>query len=463
MTVQTVSSITSVFTASVSVSVSKNASASFSSVFTARENQAAQNEPIQKNQPSKTGEPQEAKQTDTVNKRIEDNSRPEVVDTEHTSGESPGIRETVAEDPKEATEQQSEMFEDFISLIGQMISILQELLQVTETQVEEAATELQLQPAELIQPDHLQQLFLKLTGAESEQLLTDEDLYGKLVDLQENVASLIEDGGLDFAELSLDSVAEKLSEYLLGKETVETDIPLESPIKEVVIQFQEEMNSETVRTDDSLGKNDDILDMMTEVKTQTSQETEHELFHRENDGQGQTESGQAAAFLHRLAEAVVKGSVGTEAPVNFQDIYSIAEQIIDQVKINIRPDSTSMEIQLYPEQLGKVDLQVTSKNGVMTAQLTTRNEIAKEAIESQMQVLRETMEAQGIKVENIEVTVAEFGFRQNDGDTDGQTQQQNSHNRSRHIIGGEIEDEPVYSDMTEALKELNGNSVDYVA
>jgi flagellar hook-length control protein FliK len=72
-----------------------------------------------------------------------------------------------------------------------------------------------------------------------------------------------------------------------------------------------------------------------------------------------------------------------------------------------------MELQLNPEHLGKVNLTLSSKEGLMSAHFVVENDLAKEAVESQMFILKETLDQQGIKVETIEVTVASYTFDQN--------------------------------------------------
>ena len=62
----------------------------------------------------------------------------------------------------------------------------------------------------------------------------------------------------------------------------------------------------------------------------------------------------------------------------------IVEQIVKEIKVKISPDQTSMEMVLTPETLGKVNLTVSAKHGVMTAHLVTQTQAAKEAIESQI-------------------------------------------------------------------------------
>ena len=145
------------------------------------------------------------------------------------------------------------------------------------------------------------------------------------------------------------------------------------------------------------------------------------------------------------------------------ELHDIAAQIIEQVKIHIRPENTRMEIQLNPEQLGRVELEISSKNGELSAKMNVQNDQVKEAVESQMQVLRETLEAQGLKVENIEVTVAEFGFRFQDEQGSAQQFQQRQRRSTIDLDDAAETEEVSFSDVSEVMKELNGNSVDYVA
>lgn len=80
-----------------------------------------------------------------------------------------------------------------------------------------------------------------------------------------------------------------------------------------------------------------------------------------------------------------------------------------------------MEMQLNPENLGKIYLNISEKEGVIRAQLAAQNEMVKEALETQMVELRQNLNQQGIKVDAIEVTVATHEFEQN---LDGQAKQE---------------------------------------
>ena len=97
------------------------------------------------------------------------------------------------------------------------------------------------------------------------------------------------------------------------------------------------------------------------------------------------------------------------------DMENILRQINEAVRVNMSDTSTSMELQLNPESLGKVSIQVVAKNGVITANIATQDEAVRRAVEAQVVSLKETLNNQGIKVEAVEVTIASHSFERNDG------------------------------------------------
>jgi flagellar hook-length control protein FliK len=124
-----------------------------------------------------------------------------------------------------------------------------------------------------------------------------------------------------------------------------------------------------------------------------------------------------------------------------------------------------MEIQLNPENLGKVNLTVVSKNGQLTASFVTENQITKEALENQLQTLKENMNNQGIKVEAIEVTVSNFSFGQSNQTESGSKQQKGSTKKSINLDDFNYADEELTDEQLLAAKvlEQSGGSVDYTA
>lgn len=167
------------------------------------------------------------------------------------------------------------------------------------------------------------------------------------------------------------------------------------------------------------------------------------------------------AFVERLSESFeqVRQNETVTPQVTMNDIV---EQVVNHIRIRVLPQTTSMELQLNPESLGRVNLNVTSQNGTATATLTVQNQAAKEALESQISVLRENLESQGLKVEAVEVNVSEFGFKHPEDSNNGQYQQQkkSQSRRFRFDSASEVEEETM---ETEENRQDGNSVVDYTA
>ena len=204
---------------------------------------------------------------------------------------------------------------------------------------------------------------------------------------------------------------------------------------------------------------------VTKTNTQeSSSETQSELSRK--DGQELKATEQFEAFLNNLSKASTTNQVSFNGNmVQGTDIREIANQIIERIRVTIQPEQTSMELQLNPEHLGKVNLSVQSKNGVMTAQFVVQNEVSKEAIESQLHTLKEALNQQGIRVEEIEVTIAAYSFQQNDKEgSEGHAETKKSHN------GGKISleeangmTEETEDSLSQDINGIRGSQIDYTA
>lgn len=141
----------------------------------------------------------------------------------------------------------------------------------------------------------------------------------------------------------------------------------------------------------------------------------------------------------------------------------IIEQIVEQVKVEMNQNTSSLELQLYPEHLGKIQIQVVSKDGVMTARIAAETETARQAIENGLSNLKDAMEQQDLKVDAIEVMVSTTGFGKSD-EEQNMEQQQKSSKSGRHINLSDIEDEDNLEDTAEMEKmRAVGSSVSYTA
>lgn len=155
----------------------------------------------------------------------------------------------------------------------------------------------------------------------------------------------------------------------------------------------------------------------------------------------------------------------------FVSTEDIMNQIMDYMKINLKGDVQELELQLHPASLGNVNVQIASKDGAITAQFTAQNEIVKAAIESQLVQLKEQFTEQGIKVDAVEVTVANYEFQQSfsGNEKEAGEEQNNGKKIHRRINLNELDLEELPDDMDDSEKiaadmmARSGNTVDYTA
>lgn len=155
------------------------------------------------------------------------------------------------------------------------------------------------------------------------------------------------------------------------------------------------------------------------------------------------------------------------------DVADIIEQIANHVKINFSLEGTSMEMQLNPENLGKIYLNISEKEGVIRAQIAAQSEVVKEALEIQMADLRQSLNQQGIKVDAIEVTVATHEFEQNlegqakQDEQAGQHMEENQKKARRSLNLNDLDGlTGLMSEEEELVAKMmrdNGNQVDLTA
>ena len=155
------------------------------------------------------------------------------------------------------------------------------------------------------------------------------------------------------------------------------------------------------------------------------------------------------------------------------DIADVVRQIVTYTRVNYTANQeTTMEMQLNPEHLGKIYLEITSKDGTVSAHLTAQNEVVKEALESQIADLKQNMNQAGVKVDAVEVTVGGHEFEKNLEQNAKQEEQQaeereKAANATRHINLNELdglsglmtEEETLVAKMMAE----QGNSVDFTA
>lgn len=403
-----------------------------------------------------------------------------------------------SKDRQAAGQRTEETGEDTEKTVKQMTSQLLELLMsiqkaameqlnLTSEEFDRLMVEQGMGIADLLNPENLQQLVLADNG-ETDILaaLMDEGLADTMNQLLQTSEELKSMAGLTLTKeeaLALIAKAkdmgllepERLSELQISDQGLTDGLEedLLSPQQEEARQQTLEANSEDLTGDTGLNHV-----AMDQTKSNTSTEIMNPAYLKESDSdkQGESETGEhpdgakAQEFLS-FVDKLVQSSQEmrtefTGGQVQETQLKEIAGQIIEKIRILVKPGQSTMELQLNPEHLGKVHLTVQSKDGVMTAQFTVQNEISKEAIESQLSTLKETLNQQGIKVEAIEVTVTSYSFEQNNHDR-GENQPDAEHNSvGRKITLDEamaMTEVPEQEGITEDVTGIRGSRIDFTA
>lgn len=347
----------------------------------------------------------------------------------------------------------------------EVTEILKEELGVTEEDIARAMEELGISFADLSNLKDLAALVQELTGEDIGTLFLSEAFQNVKDQVMEAVDTLCDELGITKEEWSL--IAEAIEQQTRPAEDVSQDMPknLEAVSAEDVLTEEQTVLTHddvatveggTVKTDTAREQNTATVVVQKEeapqeeeIPVQTSKEEsrrtealgqnhadarstggetqENTSFGSDTEATGQENAGQAmgntpeAANINALftdgqpiqTEETILPQQETVPYASQLDTMDLIEQIARNVRVTVTAETTSMEMQLNPENLGKIYLNISEKEGAVRAQIAAQNQVVKEALETQVAELRQSLNQQGIKVDAIEVTVASHEFEQN--------------------------------------------------
>lgn len=103
----------------------------------------------------------------------------------------------------------------------------------------------------------------------------------------------------------------------------------------------------------------------------------------------------------------------------------VVTQIMEKIKVSVKPEISEVKMLLKPEQLGEVSLKIATQNGVVTAQFIAESQRVKEIIEANFNQLKDMLLEQGIDVGALEVSVSDQESQQTNQQTNnGQNKNQ---------------------------------------
>ena len=389
---------------------------------------------------------------------------------------------------KDVQTQDTETQETVEKAAEELVGEIADVMDIPLEKVEEAMEVLGLTAVDLFDPANLKQLLLNLADNTDElALVTDETLYGNLQELfqavNETLGALQEELGLSAEELEAlmaqMSAAEKSVEaeepVLTIPGTEEPEVSVEG-MKDYAVSVQKDGGTVQIKVtvDDASGEKH-VSEQVTDTgKPETTPVLKKESADTGHQGEEHAAGNNAgSAFLQNLTGRMEEVEAPAERPVYTQpEANQIMDQIVEYMKFNIKPETQEMEMQLHPASLGTVHVQIAAKDGAITAQFAAQNETVKAVLETQMIQLKEQFEEQGIKVEAVEVTVAnhaygeQFGGERDAADQNGENAKKGA--RRINLNLDEIEEEGMEElDDSERIAvemmQANGNTVDYTA
>ena len=378
--------------------------------------------------------------------------------------------------------------------------ILKDELGVSDEQVEDAMSILGLQWMDLLNPASLSQLVTQLTETEDAcSLLMSEEFTNIMQNTDALVQNLSETLGISkdewvalqnqLAELTADfNETVDMADGGVQEMAPQTDATITS--QDTTVMAATVQMTHTTEETQNVQPEEEAEDATPVIQVNASEDAQTENNVSE-DASG--EMGEPAAQSQKTKESSVnehaqnmefqvRAEQQTVAPEEVNkvasrttiDVQDIMNQITEFAKVNLSPENSSIEMQLNPENLGKVYLHIAAtKEGNITAELEVSSETVKTAFEEQIADLRTSLNQQGIKVDAVEVTIASHEFERNlEQNAAGEEQQGSQREESgrtagRRLFRGELDELSGLMNEEEALAAQimkdHGNTMDVTA
>lgn len=328
-----------------------------------------------------------------------------------------------------------------------------ELNDLTEINV----TDLKVTDFMEIDKEQLKNLVLEFHGIEdSSALLTNTDLMQEFDALTEGMEDMLRqlDENL-LPEENQDKILSVSEQVVVPRndETDETIQNMESDKSTLDVHNSVDVSFST----ETSGQNETNLNQSNDNETLHNSESKTTVTDKKTQGR-ETTQNPVDTFVAKINEAfenlLEKSGQTTHTSVD------IVNQVVNHIRVRVLPETTSMELTLNPQHLGKLNIAISSTNGVAKATMTVQSEAAKEALESQLITLKETFAEKGIKVVSVEVNVSEFGFK---NESDGKGEQNKARQSgSKKIRLDKFEDDDEAVVEAEASRTEN-STIDYIA
>jgi len=335
----------------------------------------------------------------------------------------------------------------------------------------------------------------------SEDLKDSKDVQkaqNNLETLMEAIASMlnITPEQLQESMKDLDLSAEDLFDFENVKLLTAEVYGLEEPTQLLLVDGAMETMSDVMATlKDALQANPDLLkseeNSMSENQNMMDGSTEEEMLvglmksqNESSSGEGQGQEQSSDTVLETKQELPSIDSQTTEASGGFENLLNqvmttktqtivmdgqvqtiqtqitakdVFDQIVTGMKVQVTETTSNLTLQLQPENLGKISLNLVHENGGISGQFIAESEAVKEVIEANLSQLKAQLTSQGIEVNELKITVGNTAayFTGNNEENQNSQNEQKSGKRSRT---GNVND--IYTDnINEDIEDGNNNQI----
>ena len=449
-----------------------------------------------------------SQQNNPVTFQVSDSTSNKTVEYEKLSTKDDRIPKVTGKTDDADMQKVDQAVEEFAKEVQKEVK---ELLGVDDAQLEAAMKELGLTYQDLMDPVNLANLVMNLTGEDDQLgLLMNADFQELMQNVEVLSKNLLQELGMTpqevaevFAQLEQNAaqITEEVPQQMQEVTDTQADVLKVQQTDDVQITEQKsqvtgltETNAAATESVESDGNVQNVEEPVSqEVRVENDQTASQQEGQQEEAPENSMTTEDDASLLqqndtteksifteHTFQQTVqtirtdnITAAPTTAVPQNVVfNTLDVIRQVSEFTRVMYQGDTTSMEMQLNPENLGKIYVQVTAKEGVVTAHLAVQNEIVKEALENQTIQLRENMNQQGIKVEAVEVTIASHEFERNleqnqQGSAQDEQREQASKSPRRNISMNQLDELSGLMSEEEMLVAKimrdNGNSVDFTA
>lgn len=391
--------------------------------------------------------------TKTAESKISDKAKVSKKDDSKT-----GLKKTDSKSSDKTDKQDSKVDEAVEKIAGG----LKESLGLTDDELETIMQQMGLSMNDLLNPAVLTQIFTQYKEVDQASLLTDQNLSDQLRDLLNLVNEAVED-----ASGAANDENYKLIDDLIANPAAEEDLSELKDMGQDKTDAKEELDLKETADQKSDFVETFAKKTSVEVKSDSNTSDSDSYMNQSQNAQVDDIPNQVYNMASSVASNFEEALDAISSDVN---PVEVAKQVVEQAKVVVTKQMSSIEMVLNPESLGRVNLMVTMKQGTLTAQITAENEQVKKALETQLIQLKENFAEQGLKVDSVEVMVQAQAFSNSDpnaknGDNSASDAKKASRRLSLNLDDDELEETADASQLTgsDTADNQSGSGVDFQA